>query len=212
MKIACYVLVLLLVDAWSAEAAVLCARKDREGNASGSISVRQECRRNEVRLDPDTVGLQAKGPAVYDANGKQVGEFYSSDNPLQYVNIILRLGQVSLPFNVNRAHIWSTLGATSSTIRFESTDCSGTPFMPASGAILLMPFFAISHPGNTVYLGDDSQSLRTTILPRSERQIVTESAFSPFPCSSISEGPIDAMPLTPLVDLDTLFTPPFSVR
>lgn len=61
MRTARYVVIWLLVGLWShADAAVLCARKDQEGNASGTVVIRQECKKNEVQLDPVALGLKGE--------------------------------------------------------------------------------------------------------------------------------------------------------
>lgn len=207
MKTACYVLVLLLIGAWSAEAAILCARKDREGNASGSLAVRQECRRNEIQLDPDVVGLQAKGPAVYDANNVQVGTLLGTD--LSGAQVFFQVGGHPFTFIVHRDYLTSTEPYP---VIFETSDCSGMPFIqPLSGGDYFLSFVAIGGTNRTVYLAD------TTLTPQT---IVARSEWGNPPGSSPPAGRYgsrtasseQAFPATPLVDLDTLFTPPFRVR
>lgn len=122
MKTTCYVLMLLLIGAWSAEAAILCARKDREGNASGS------------------------------------------------------------PF----IHI-----------------------VPGSSTFLL-PLSVIKGPGRTVYLADTSVPSRN--ISAKSQWLEPDSSILPFgACNPISSTE-EVWPATAVVDLSTMFVPPFSVR
>lgn len=67
-----FVVFVVLVSLVSpAEALILCARKDKMGDPSGSIAIRDVCKKNEVQLDPVALGLvkPAPGILVKDANG-----------------------------------------------------------------------------------------------------------------------------------------------
>jgi len=66
----------------SANAAVLCAPKSEQG----SVSVRTECKKNEVQLDPVALGLRGPtgpGAVVRDANGAFVGVMWTESKILQ---------------------------------------------------------------------------------------------------------------------------------
>src|SRR5262245_42430064 len=56
MRIAA-MLVLVTTLSAAAEAAVLCAKPERDGTLNGSVKVRQVCKRNEVQLAPADVNF-----------------------------------------------------------------------------------------------------------------------------------------------------------
>jgi hypothetical protein len=90
---------------------------------------------------------------------------------------------------------------------FTSEDCTGMPwfpFEPIGGAPLpLLPQSAIAPPGWTLYLQ----------IPNVAPQSIAAKSFltSGAQCTSADRS-LDAVLAQPLVDLLTIFTPPFSLR
>ncbi|MBI3249237.1 MAG: hypothetical protein HYZ50_22265 [Deltaproteobacteria bacterium] len=204
MKTAYYVLAFLLISAWSADAAILCARKDREGNASGAISVRQECRKNEVQLDPAVLGVQP--PAVYDATGKKVGDIidqYGVDAAL----VLFPRNQYLLRLYVTVEGRFFGEGIS---LYFESSDCTGMQFMRPSELQPRVPVFfqngVVFSPGQTIYIPD----------PQAIPQVVTVRSSLAFGSKDFLCAPASVtdnfIPTISLGDISVLFTPPFTAR
>jgi hypothetical protein len=166
-------------------------------------------------LNEQLTGLEqaANGPAVYDANGKQVGPtigiLTSQDGP---VVVAFRVGERVIPLLVTRVGIGGDLsfGGSQNNLFFETPDCTGPPSALALSSVML-PRAIVAEPGNTVYFVD----------PFGPSHLITQRSFlpgagaggQPGPCSS-EAGPtvITVVPAIPLIDLDTLFTPPFSIH
>jgi hypothetical protein len=180
----------------AADAAVLCAPK----SGAGTIKVREVCKRNETPLDPATVGLESTGPAAYDANGNKVGKVISTNTHSAVVP--LKVADHS-PFTLLVAG--NRLIPNSAAV-FESTDCSGTLYLE-EGTIdsdRVWSRAGVAPPGRTVYLAEIGTPLRT---------ITIGSLWNPTvnTCVPVNrDGQV--FPATPVIDLSTLFTPPFSVR
>lgn len=131
---------------------------------------------------------------VLDANKKLVGV---ADLAVGNVQVIFQLGNLTFTVAVRDDHF-----AGGDFLRFESADCSGTPWMtPVSH--LLLSNAAIQSPGNTVYIPDPVIAPQI-IIPRS---VSFEGA-----CSGWSSFGELLVPAQPVIDLLTVFTPPFTVR
>ena len=91
------------------------------------------------------------------------------------------------------------------TVYFESENCQGTPWLFASPSIeSLLSLVGIAPPGNTLYLPP------ATVV---SQQITVRSFLSSGTCNSLSFSfTTNAVPGEPLINLDTVYTPPFSVR
>lgn len=184
-------LVLALVAITSqAQASVLCVPK----SGVGTIKVRELCKTNERQVNPATVGLQVQGPALYDINGKKVGEIISYPS-----SVLLQVNRTWLALNVYQDHLEGSFSA-----EFESTDCSGPGFMQVSTQDIA-PRIWVSLPNNMVYQTDPSG----TPQPVTARSYKTSDGRcflrdTPFNTSMV--------PLVLIVDLDTLFTPPFHIE
>lgn len=132
---------------------------------------------------------------VVDANGKLIG------------NAIPDGTSASLVFKVGGQVFGVTVHgdgfARDGGLVFESPDttCSGTPLIEVRPAALLTDR-AIAPPGSTVYVAD----------PQAVPQTITRGSifFNGF-CLSLG-GSASAVPVVALVDLDTMFTPPFKVK
>jgi FlxA-like protein len=152
----------------------------------------------------------ANGPAVYDANGKQVGPIVSILTSGGPVVVAFRVGEHVMPLFVKRVGIGADETGTQNNLYFETTNCTGTPFALAQSSTIL-PRAIVAEPGSTVYFVD----------PFGPSHLITQRSFlpgagvggQPGPCSA-EAGPtvMTVVPVLPLLDLDTMFTPPFSVR
>lgn len=101
-------------------AAVLCVKKDKNGNPSGSIAIRATCKKTETQLDPVTVGLRGPGAVVKDANGETVGLFFE-----EHGWVLRQVGSSAVRFMANEAGL---IKSEVRTLDHESTDCSGPTF------------------------------------------------------------------------------------
>lgn len=150
---------------------------------------------------------------VFDANGKKVGEVIAVPSPGGPVVTALKVGARRFPLWVYQAGFagddgTTGFGAAGTRVYFETSDCSGTAFaVPGS----ILPHIVVARPGRTVYFADSAEAPQPIIwlsfLPE------TSQGQDPGACSS-EGGPqmINAVPAIPLIDLDTQFTPPLSVR
>jgi hypothetical protein len=146
---------------------------------------------------------------VVDANGKQVGTVVGS-----------RATQVTIALGVNGRHVllavnWAVdapifPGTTllvppiqgAELLRFESRDCSGQPFV-LSSANELLDLGAVAPPGMTLYLPE--------VPSAAPVEIVAGSTASVAGCRVSEYLFLDRsyVPAVAVVDLRTLFTPPF---
>jgi hypothetical protein len=149
---------------------------------------------------------------VVDANGKQVGTVVGS-----------RLTQVTIALSVNGRHaLLHVASAVESPVfpgttllvppiqgarllRFESRDCSGPPFL-LSSANELLDLAAVASPGMTLYLPVVPRAAPTRIVWNSYREDTGGCHTMEQPMLSDAHVPAAA-----IVDLLTLFTPPFRV-
>lgn len=183
----------------SAYGLVLCLPKKGEG----TVQAREECKKNEVELDPAAVGLGAPGPEVYDSNGEQVGHLL--DFSFFASQVAMRIDDTSFTLNVYKDYITS---AVPYGLFFETSNCSGAAFVqyPGTGPTPLASLVAVGGANRTVYVADTTPPPQS-ILAKSE-WINTDPSGRCNPLSTT----VDVFPVSPLVDLDTLFVPPFSVR
>jgi hypothetical protein len=148
---------------------------------------------------PDAAELHRVFPlVVYDANGEKVGESAIGPQPLVHFKaggnvfgvIVTPLGFLSSGF------FW---------FADPDTICSGTPLMnPLDPVLQLLPYVAVGPPGSTAYI-PDPQAVPQTLAVGSQR------FFGPFGGCFPAFGTQSLVPALGLIDLDTRFTPPFSV-
>ena len=147
--------------------------------------------------------------AIVDSKGKAVGESIGAlggapSGTLMLPAVLLRVGQNLAFVNVDRN------GFFGGTLYFESTNCSGTPWFRSpqpSGRPSLLPQTAIGLPGQTLYMEMAGGLTQTVTLRSSMGQdlfCLDNRFFSPIT--------VTAVQAQPLVDLLTVFTPPFSLR
>ena len=181
-----------------AQAAVLC--KDKTTKA---LFVRAQCKPNEKQLDPVALGL--KGPSgtglvLYDANDKKVGDVVDLSS-LVYPVVIFRVDEHVFALRVTRSRF---IGE--SPLWFASTDCSGPPLLEVNeeeSFDLLLSNPVIGSPGHTVYVPDLNAVVQSVLVKSFLRQV-----GQCLP-DNATKTVVSAIPI---VDLDTQFTPPFSVR
>ncbi len=153
---------------------------------------------------------------VYDADGRKVGPIAGAEWTFGVLLplVSLKIDGVPMMLFVFRD---SFVGHVS--VVWESTNCSGTPFLPTGDEDFVMsksplPFVGVGVPGNTVYVEDSTVNMITVRSystmplngPRDRPALPPrcEQASAPFTRRSL--------PAKALLDLNTQFKPPFSVR
>jgi hypothetical protein len=149
---------------------------------------------------------------VVDANGKQVGTVVGA--MINQVTIALSVNGRSVLLEVtlavesqefpNAGSLLSPIRGVGS-LRFESRDCTGPPFL-SRPANRLLDWGAIAPPGLTLYLPEASGAVPRRIAANSHRSY-RDCWTLEYPTVS---GPY--VPAVAIVDLLTLFTPPFRVE
>lgn len=154
--------------------------------------------------------------AVYDSNGKRVGAVVGGEYtfgsflpmvPFKVQGVPMMLLVFQDSFAGHDAPVW------------ESTDCSGNPFIPSGtpGYVLSpssLPLAVVGVPGNTVYVQDGAAR---SIVVRSSSTLPLNAPFGrpglPPQCEPWNApSPRTVVPARALVDLNTQFNPPFAVR
>ena len=205
---------LALLSLWllatPALALVLCVPQTGEGG----LKAREECRPGEGQVEPADLGLGGTGVglAVFDSVNRKVGDVISIGGRLNVPEVHLSIDDQSVIVQVLRTRIVGRIGG----LLFQSNDCFGQAFVGfESRQILdfrttLLPPSVVAPPGNTLYIPDLTAPPRATsigsFLPQFE-----DDGSGPGVCE-LDGFTRTAVPAIPLVDLDTLFTPPFEVR
>ena len=130
---------------------------------------------------------------VVDSKGKVVG---SALGALGFsTTVLLKIDDRLIPVALGK-NSYSRTG----TMLFELPNCQGTPWMvPTPEALVTNP--KLGPPGNTIYIAkEDVVPVRITLASSFGQSCVT------------TIGTLEAVPAVPFVDLDTVFTPPFSIR
>jgi len=146
------------------------------------------------------------GPAlltVFDSTSKKVGDVIS----------FLTIGQALVAFNVNNLSVVMDVrrdvlnGTISGAVYFESTDCSGTPFLSNNHISNLFVPTGIGGPGSsTLYLATGPLQ---TITAHASWTRQGDNA-TPWPCENIGGVTGQFFPAVAIMsDLDSQFTPPF---
>lgn len=142
---------------------------------------------------------------VFDANNKLLGKVasFSGDDDVQVV------------FEVNKSIFFVRVlrnGFTSEeTLYYTSLDCAGSPWDDVDNGSGILLEGIIGPPGNTVYLKDLS-AVPQEITIRSEFTEDEDDDTSVRLCRNVTPYTEDKIPTIPIIDLSTVFTPPFSVR
>jgi hypothetical protein len=157
-------------------------------------------------LWPFTATSAAKQPVltsraslmVVDADGVQVGRVLSVETS-EVLDILVAFEFDHQPFVLR---VFShRLGGTESRLYFQSSNCSGVPLVAWHGSLVLPS--AVVPPGNTLYLTEPG-----AIAERVVGGYVLDGNGG---CGPTSDE-VFALPARVIIDLDTLFTPPFSIR
>lgn len=138
---------------------------------------------------------------AYDANGKRIGQVIDLNNG-QGSTVFVRIGGTPTYLTVGPSSMW----AGNPELSYQSTDCSGAPFIRVANS-LFPTLVATGDPGLTVYVPQSGQTAQTITIAS-----VTEN-LQPSQCQPLLHSQqIQAFPAVPVIDLSTVFTPPFSVR
>ncbi|MFQ5856022.1 MAG: hypothetical protein ACE5LU_10300 [Anaerolineae bacterium] len=142
---------------------------------------------------------------IVDANGKKVGKVIGIDHHVPQIALEINGHLFTLGVRENRF-----AGQTSwnSGVLFESEDCTGTPYIRDDRSAL--PSVVVNVPGNTVYIEDPAASVQT-IAVRSRYEWMSPWEDPPT-CSPVTWDNEEAVQAIPLINLDTVFTPPFSIH
>jgi hypothetical protein len=146
---------------------------------------------------------------VVDAHGVKVGELFG----------ISANGNGLVAFEVDQQPLLLSLNANGfvfTSIFFLSGDCTGASYLRTSlnpATILnLFPLVAVSATGRVLYLPTGAAPLQDTSEDpgfMGSKFIATGACVPP---TRIDEEQAWYIPVIPVIDLNTLFTPPFSVR
>ncbi len=154
---------------------------------------------------------------VYDADGKKVGIIIGAESEYGAFHPIVAFKVDDVPFMLS---VFRDGFAAQELVVWESTDCSGAAFIPigTSGYPITrssLPTVALGVPGSTVYVEDGP--IRT-IGVRSYSTIPLNAPRNvpPLPTRCVDPGIFpwtkQVVPARALVDMSTLYTPPFTVR
>ncbi|MCI0560591.1 MAG: hypothetical protein MN733_19055 [Nitrososphaera sp.] len=157
----------------------------------------------------DDLGTAVRPIVVVDSAGKQVGRTMGVDQVKAWV--LLTVNGVNVSFVVRR---YSYSSNSNPSKYYTSTDCSGVEYFSAPGINnfpSVTPSF-IGGPANaTVYVFD--QSSPVTISSGSAYSFIDSDGEGEGCIAGTANEDIDGLVTSvPLVDLDTLFTPPFDIR
>lgn len=200
-----------------------CVHKDRrDGEVHGRVRIvlpNEECRRKEAPVHWSVMGpagpagpqglVGPAGPAgpagggltVVDSVGNVVGyvtgfTFDGSQRVLP--NIVLQQNGLRVGLMVTPNGFEGSGGS----LAFARADCQEQAFLAGDFNTLILPA-TIEAPGSTVYVPNPTAA-PGPVTARSLLQLGT--------CFSFEFGLPLAVPALPLVDLNTLFTPPFSIK
>lgn len=141
--------------------------------------------------------------SVFDANNKRVGvanlEGVNVQVTFKMSGQLFAVGVVQDRFKGNGGAV----------LNFQAADCSGTPLMAPNGSddaggAWLLPLSVVAPPGSTVYIAD----------PHAASQSMTVGSYfdERQGCQAFASTRPALVPALPVIDLDTRFTPPFSLH
>ena len=144
-----------------------------------------------------------KSITVVDAHGVMVGPVFSTEDFFNGSKVTVAFEFEKQPF-VLLVFPHQFLSNSGMGPLFESSNCSGSPLVASAGGSPL-PANAISAPGSTVYLAQPDAT------PQQFNPFIGSELNPDGTCTPVSSA-LTAVPARATIDLDTLFTPPFSVR
>ena len=138
---------------------------------------------------------------IVDSTGKIVGS--TSGNlvePTLVPRVLLKMNDRLFTIGVGKHRLFGSVN-----IFYESAGCLGTPHFPTDSPVgSLLPMGALVPPGNTVYVPQQGAV---------SKQISFQSVFLREGGCTPHTTSIEAVPGESLgIDMDTVFTPPFSIR
>ena len=138
---------------------------------------------------------------IVDSKGKIVGSAFGSIVEGTLVpTVLLKMNDHLFTIVVGKDRLFGRVN-----IFYESEGCLGTPYFPADSPVgLLLPMGALVPPGNTVYVPQQGA------VPK---RVSFQSIFIPVGGCRPHITSFEAVPgESLLIDLDAVFTPPFSIR
>jgi len=154
--------------------------------------------------------------AVYDSDGRRVGPVAGGEDAIGGFEPLVSFNVEGVPFML---FVFRDGLASNTNVVWESTDCSGEPFISLEighSAPSSLPIVAVAVPGSTVYV-ENGTALTVTLRSLSTGPLNLPANTPPFPptCFPVEPNPVvklRAVPARPLIDMSTNFKPPFTVR
>lgn len=179
---------------------------DKRGGKIKIVGANASCKGNKTALDWNLPG--AAGPEVLDANGVQVGDLVGVHevNARPFPVVALKAADTTVFLAVGTDRIFSTTGGA----YFEALNCTGTPLWPTS--VSFAPLTASSMVPSAVVIDN-----RLFVASSTGAMTLTTQSFfgdATNTCSNFSApgGTDTYFPMTQILDLSTLFAPPFGLQ
>jgi hypothetical protein len=142
-------------------------------------------------------------PVVVAAHGRPLGGVVALNGPA--ATVLINVGGGLFSLNVLPDQLLGTGGP----LYFTTNNCTGTPYISFQPPGLSTPS-VLAAPGNSLYAAVPN-AIPLSITPLSVL-LPSIPGGPPVPCAPIPPPPIFAIAAMRLVDLSTVFTPPFSIR
>lgn len=164
----------------------------------------------------DALEQASNGLAVVDANDNKVGDVLGVDfrpfgtSGVGLVFIAFRVNQHAFVLGLTRESFFGSgtgISGESNSVAFESIDCSGTPYVrdtTTTDNTSVFPITQVVGPGSTVYIQEPEANSQ---LPTLQSVLTTEGS-----CESTFLTSTRVFPAVAVIDLNTLYTPPFILR
>jgi hypothetical protein len=150
--------------------------------------------------------LQAESdltPVVVDANSEMLGLVVAADPPAGRLLPRVQFDLAGLPLFVVVVQAGEIRKAEGGSVFFESTDCTGTPWLEADAAAVWGTASTVSFStGRLFYVSDPNETPQTLFL---------RSNFRPDGFCDMSLDQNISVREATVADLDSMFTPPFRV-
>ena len=159
-------------------------------------------------LDDRITAHEAAQLAVFDATNTKVGDVLGITLPDVFIALRVDTHAFALPLTTERfmGTVEGIGGGTGGElgVAFASTDCSGTPFVLDNRQSSVLPITQVAGPGSTVYIQEPGVASQLPTL----RSILTVRGV----CELAFHDTTRVFPARAVVNLHTLFRPPFVVR
>lgn len=157
-----------------------------------------------IAQDPELPTVQDL--AVFDTNGKRLGNAVGITDKNRLVLSFKVDDHLFTAVLFTKDHFVGT-GFGEATY-FDSPDCTGNPFIHKERDNVL-PSIQVNIPGNTIYMEDPDATARS-VRVRSFLPAASSDGYGA--CYNTDSQLNNRIRAIPLIDLNTVFTPPFSVR